>query len=154
MPKLYVLIGVPGSGKTTWTKNQPWAKDCAYVSTDQHVEDHAAKLGKSYSEVFKDFMPRAVDLMTKDVLDAREAGRDIIWDQTSTTKNSRARKFRMLPNYYKIAVVFKTPDDAELTRRLKSRPGKTIPHNVMKQMISGFDMPTKEEGFDEVWHAN
>ena len=41
MNKLYVLIGVPGSGKSTWIKNQEWAKDCVVVSTDEFVEDYA-----------------------------------------------------------------------------------------------------------------
>lgn len=153
MPKLYVLVGVPGSGKSTWAANQTWARDCIYISTDHHVEEHARQLGKSYSEVFKDFMPEAVNLMTQDAIAARTAGRDIVWDQTSTTRTSRARKFRMLPDYYKIAVVFATPDLEELDRRLKSRPGKHIPRKVMQQMIRGFEMPTKEEGFDEVWYA-
>jgi hypothetical protein len=51
-------------------------------------------------------------------------------------------------------VVFKTPEPEELERRLDSRPGKSIPWNVMQGMISGFKMPTLEEGFDEVWHAD
>ena len=29
MPKLYMLVGVPGSGKSTWVKNQEfWMYDC------------------------------------------------------------------------------------------------------------------------------
>lgn len=153
MNKLYVLVGVPGSGKSTWVENQDWAKDCVYVSTDHHVEAYAKSVGKTYSEVFKDYMPTAVNLMAADVIDARDAGRDIIWDQTSTTIASRKKKFNMLPDYYAIAVVFRTPDDAELTRRLDSRPGKHIPSHVMRSMISGWDEPTEDEGFKEVWHA-
>jgi predicted kinase len=153
MPKLYVLVGVPGSGKSTWARNQPWAKDCAYVSTDDHVEDEADRLGRTYSDVFKSYMPTAVSLMTEDVINAKKDSRDIIWDQTSTTRKSRAKKFHMLPDYYKIAVVFKTPEAAELNRRLGNRKGKHIPQQVMQQMIGQFEMPTKEEGFDEVWHA-
>ena len=151
MPKLYVLIGVPGSGKSTWVANQKWAADCAYVSTDSHVEEYAKSVGKTYNEVFTDYMPTAVDLMTQDVIRAREAGKDIIWDQTSTTINSRRRKFRMLPDYYAIAVVFPTPEIKELSRRLGSRPGKNIPHYVMDRMIEGFVMPSEEEGFAEIW---
>jgi predicted kinase len=153
MSKLYVLVGVPGSGKSTWVANQDWAKDCVYVSTDHHVEDHAKSVGKTYSEVFKDFMPTAVNLMAEDVVRAREAGKDIIWDQTSTTLASRTRKFNMLPDYYAIAVVFKTPEKIELERRLGSRPGKHIPDYVMRSMISGYEPPTEDEGFKEIWYV-
>ena len=85
MPKCYQLVGVPGSGKTTWINNQDWTRDCAYISTDRLVEEYAAAEGKTYSEVFNEYMPRAVELMAQEVIVAREAGRDIIWDQTSTT---------------------------------------------------------------------
>jgi predicted kinase len=147
------MIGVPGSGKSTWIKNQDWALGLTVVSTDDFVEDYAKTQGKTYSEVFDEYMPTAVDLMAKAVVHAREHGHDIIWDQTSTTEKSRARKFRMLPDYEHIAVVFKTPDATELARRLASRTGKNIPDHVMRSMIDHFEMPTQEEGFREIWYA-
>lgn len=153
MPKCYQLIGIPGSGKSTWTNGQDWALTCACVSTDKWVEIYAKEVGRTYSEVFTDFMPTAVDLMAKEVVAAREIGRNIIWDQTSTTIASRAKKFRMLPDYEHIAVVFKTPEADELKRRLESRPGKSIPDHVIKSMIDNFEMPTEEEGFKEIWYA-
>jgi predicted kinase len=150
MPTCYQLIGVPGSGKSTWIKNQPWAKDAVVVSTDNHVEDYAEKMGKTYSEVFDKYMPIAVQLMTDDVINASKNNLDIIWDQTSTTVASRKRKFKMLPNYKHIAVVFTTPNDEELKKRLGSRPGKTIPDHVIRSMINNFEMPTKAEGFSDI----
>ena len=154
MAKCYQLVGVPGAGKSTWVASQEWAKDCVYVSTDMHVERQAELEGKTYNEVFKDFMPFAVKMMADDVVKAREAGKDIIWDQTSTTVKSRARKFNMLPGYEHIAVVFKTPEHKELMRRLMSRPGKEIPDHVIYSMIGTWEDPTVEEGFTEIWFAS
>lgn len=153
MPTVYVLVGVPGAGKSTWIRNQDWARDCAIVSTDAFVDQEAERQGKTYNEVFKDYMPTAVKLMADQVVQAREAGQDIIWDQTSTTVASRKKKFNMLPNYHAVAVVFPTPEPAELERRLASRPGKNIPWAVMQGMISGLQAPTEAEGFDEIWYA-
>lgn len=150
MPKCYQLVGVPGSGKSTWIKNQDWAKDCAIVSTDMWVELEAERLGKTYSEIFDEYMPHAVKLMANHVELARDKGMDIIWDQTSTTEGARRKKFNMLRDYEHIAVVFKTPEMDELKRRLASRPGKNIPSHVMAQMIKGFVMPTTDEGFTEI----
>ena len=152
MPKLYVLVGVPGSGKSTWVENQLWAKDCVYVSTDKLVEEEAQRQGKTYNDVFKDYMPTAVGLMCDEVVAAREAGKDIIWDQTSVNVKSRKKKFQMLPDYYAIAVVFPTPEPEEHARRL-DRPGKHIPKNVLQSMIDSFEMPTEEEGFKEIWRT-
>jgi len=154
-PKCYQLIGVPGAGKSTWIKNQDWALGLTVVSTDMWVEIYAKEQGKTYSEVFTDYMPTAVDLMAKQVVFAREHGHTIICDQTSTTIASRTRKFNMLPDYDHIAVVFRTPEHTELMRRLVSRweSGKIIPEHVIASMIASWEEPTLEEGFKEIWYT-
>jgi len=148
--KCYQLIGVPGSGKSTWIKNQVQLLGLTVVSTDNFVEAYAQSQGRTYNEVFTEYMPTAVKLMSDQVVAARQLGHDIIWDQTSTTVASRRRKFRMLPKYEHVAVVFVTPEPHELERRLASRPGKSIPQNVMDRMIRDFEMPTLDEGFTEI----
>jgi predicted kinase len=156
MPKCYQLIGVPGSGKSTWVAEQEWAITCSCISTDKWVEIYAKEVGLTYSLVFVDFMPTAIDLMAKEVVAAREMKRDIIWDQTSTTLASRARKFNALPaslNYEHIAIVFRTPDLDVLKERLVNRPGKEIPWEVVQGMIDNWEEPTLEEGFTEIWYV-
>ena len=148
-----MMVGVPGSGKSTWIKNQHWLNDCVVVSTDAFVEDYAKECGKTYSEVFKDYMPTAVKLMIDKVVLARELGKNIVWDQTSVSIATRAKKIRMLPGYYKVAVVIREPDAVELKRRLASRPGKEVPWSVIDQMRDSWEDPTENEGFDEIWYA-
>ena len=149
-----MLIGVPGSGKTTWIKDQIWMLGLTVVNTDTFVEDYARAQGQTYSEVFNDYMPKAIDLMIEQVEFARTHNHTIIWDQTSTTVKSRRKKFAELPNYEHIAVVFRTPDAPEHARRLNSRLGKTIPDEIVQDMINRFEMPTLEEGFVEIWYAD
>ena len=153
MPKCYQLIGVPAAGKSTWINSQNWIGGMEYVSTDHHVHAYAKEQGKTYEEVFKDYMPTAVDLMAQEVVAARTAGRDVLWDQTSTTVKSRARKFNMLPNYEHIAVVFPTPSIAVLKERLANRVGQPIPWDVVQGMIDNWEEPTEEEGFKEIWRV-
>jgi len=145
---------VPGAGKSTWIKSQDWAKDIPVVSTDNFVEAYAKEQGKTYNEVFKDYMPIAVKLMANQALICQANGLDVIWDQTSTSVVSRKRKFNTLPGYEHIAVVFRTPEKDELAKRLASRPGKNIPDHVMRSMIDNFEMPTEDEGFTEIWYAS
>jgi predicted kinase len=155
MNKCYQLVGVPGSGKSTWIKNQTWALGMSVVSSDMYVEIEAHRQGKTYSEVFEEYMPIAVRLMVNHALTCQANKIDFIWDQTSTTIASRARKFNtLLPSQYQhIAVVFKTPEPAELKRRLASRPGKVIPEDVIINMIENWEEPTLEEGFTEIWRV-
>lgn len=149
MKTAYILVGVPASGKSTWVEKNH-NLNTFIVSTDHYIEQHAALQKKTYSDVFAEYIQIATCNMVEDVKYARNNGFDIIWDQTNTSVKARAKKLKMLPNYKKIAVVFKTPDQTELARRLANRPGKHIPESVMVSMISSFQMPTKDEGFDEV----
>lgn len=156
MPKAYILVGVPGSGKSTWISKAPvdW-NNTVVASTDNYVEQEAKRQGKTYSDVFKDVMPSAVNNMARTVIDAVKNNQDIIWDQTSTTRHTRAKKIRMLPsNYEVIAVVFPTPNQQELSRRLTSRPGKNIPDEVIKSMIDKWEEPSEDEGFDKIIHVS
>jgi len=154
MTILYVLVGVPGSGKSTWIGHQTFDWDTTViVSTDRHVERYAKSVGQTYNEVFDDYMPTAVGLMATEARDAFENNKIVIWDQTSTSVKTRAKKLRMAPEHYtKIAVVFKTPA-AELHVMMLDRPGKNIPDYVLRNMIANFVYPTVDEGFDRIIDA-
>lgn len=140
-PTAYILVGVPGAGKSTWI-NANKNRNTIVCSTDDHVEKYAKSIGKTYSEVFDSYMKTALKMMIDDVDYAILHDFNIIWDQTSTTAKARKKKINMLGGYTKIAVVFKTPD-----------PGKHIPKHVMKSMIEGFEVPTISEGFDKIIHV-
>ena len=143
-----MLIGVPGSGKSTWIKNHADAS-AMVLSTDDKIEAAARAQGKTYSEVFKDEIKAANVGMQNDLIRALRDGRDIIWDQTNITRKSRRDKIKQIPHSYeKIAVFFPTPLD--LKQRLASRPGKEIPEPVVLSMINQLEPPSKEEGFDKI----
>lgn len=147
-PICYMLIGVPGSGKTTWVlKNHP---SLSYASTDRYIDQFAAEAGKTYNEVFESTIKTATSRMIDDVSDFMFAYEDFVWDQTNLTKKSRAGKIaRLLKDDYQIiGVVFETPKN--LKERLASRPGKNIPPHVMESMIKNFEMPTIAEGFSKI----
>lgn len=152
MPKVYMMIGVPGSGKSTWINNQSWTHECVLVSTDKLIEIEAGRQGKTYNGVFHDYIKEATRLMEEDIRLAVEAGKDIIWDQTNTSRKSRKAKLALVPGYYKIAVVFDTPPTEEWERRLANRPGKIIPKGALTAMLDGFEFP-KDDEFDEIWRT-
>lgn len=155
MPTYTMLIGVPGSGKSTWLTKQPIDCNCTIiVSTDNFIEMKATASGKTYSEVFKNEIKAATRQMNQVIEDALAKGLDIIHDQTNVTAKARKNKLDQIPNgYRKVAIFFATPDRAELQRRLDGRPGKTIPYNIVMGMVSQIERPTADEGFDEVIDA-
>lgn len=152
-PNLYMLIGLPGTGKSTWFNRYPNEIGVAYISSDAIIERIAAEQGKTYSEVFKDAVKVAEKEMYEQVKVAVEAKQDIVWDQTNLNKSTRAKKLAMIPaEYRKIAIFFDVTDDHE--QRLAARPGKTIPAHIIQSMKSNVELPSLEEGFSVISVAN
>ena len=150
MPKLYMLIGVPASGKSTWREQFFETNRAMIISTDDILEDIAATQNKTYNDVFKDNIKLAQQIAEQRMKEAFNATLDVVHDQTNLTAKSRKSKLAMVPeNYEKIAVVFLTPDEEEWQRRL-DRPGKSIPQNILMGMRDSMQFPDPEEGFDKI----
>ena len=152
MPRLYMLVGVPGSGKSTWIRSRN--HDAVIASTDDKIEAAAAAQGLTYDAVFESEFKAANAALREDVKQAVKDQRDIIWDQTNLTAKSRRSKLGQVPkSYARIALYFPTPDGEELARRLASRAGKTIPVHVMASMIASLEPPVPSEGFDAIYQV-
>lgn len=148
MPKLYMLIGVPASGKSTWRAQ--YVGTAAVISTDDIIEQTAAASGRTYNDAFKENIKFATDMANTRAKHAFATDEDVIWDQTNLTPKSRKSKLDMVPKHYeRIAVVFPTPDEEEWQRRL-DRPGKSIPQHILMGMRDSMKLPTEEEGFHEI----
>lgn len=149
MPTLYMLVGVPASGKSTWVRQNQGS--ALVASSDDYIEHQAEKLGSTYSDVFDKFIKAANTHAIETARKAFSDNLDLIWDQTNLTKTGRRNKLKMVPHSYKkIAVFFPTPHEDVLKKRLASRPGKNIPDYVITSMSKTIEKPSKEEGFDEV----
>lgn len=154
-PEIYVLIGLPGSGKSTWTQRKlaSSGKAFAVISSDNHLEAMAKKEGIGYSEAWKKYIGEATGRMKQDFRDAVAAGQNIIWDQTNLSKKKRRGILQQVPAHYiKVAVDFNV-EDRELMRRLADRAektGKHIPETTIKEMGKTYQAPSKDEGFDKI----
>jgi len=147
-----MLIGIPASGKTTWTRD--YHPSIGYASTDKYIEQVAAEKGLSYNDVFKDTITEATSRMLDEVEEYVRNGTHFVWDQTNMSKKSRAKKLKMLTGYSVVAVVFNVPEEKELAKRLASRPGKTIPQYVLDSMIKSYEAPSLDEGFTKIMIAD
>lgn len=153
-PIIYVLIGLPGSGKSTWTRaKMSDGNDYVVVSSDDIIEQLGAAENMNYSQAFQKFAGQATGMMKQVAKDAFAAGRNVIWDQTNMSKKKRRGILQQVPkNYIKVAVDFDV-DDKELFRRLDARAkatGKNIPTDVVLSMAKSYEPPTRDEGFDKI----
>jgi predicted kinase len=151
--KAYFFIGLPGVGKSTFTKLFKLDVSTTRVSSDDYIEQIAVDSGCTYNEAWSPAAAKAAEKYMKAKLAyAIEWGFDIVWDQTNLTIKGRAKKLASIPEYYeKIGIVFATPDPWEHSKRLASRPGKTIPDGVLTNMKLSYQPPSLDEGFDYIY---
>lgn len=150
------MIGVAGSGKSTWIKNFLANSKDEYVvlSTDGIFVEWGSALGLNYSESFAHFSYKEVEKEFNMRLgSALAAGKNVIWDQTNLTLKTRTAKLARVPKgYTKKAVVFNLPKETVLSRLQnpdRMAEGKHIPSMVIHGMFNQFEMPDQFE-FDQI----
>lgn len=147
--ELIMLVGIPTAGKSTFSSNPKYSKYIR-VSSDDILQEVAKERQQSYNTVFKGNIRFAQIAMMKVLRKAIEDGKSIIWDQTSLTKKQRKEKLKHIPAHYKKTAVYFIIDLKTALKRNTQRPGKVIPPEVLERMIKEYELPTLEEGFDEI----
>jgi predicted kinase len=149
VPEAIFLVGIPTSGKSTFSNQQKY-KNYVRVSSDDILQEIAKERQQSYNAIFKGNIRFAQIAMMKVLRKAIEEDKSIIWDQTNITRKQRKEKLKHIPSHYKkTAVYFVIPLETALKRNTQ-RPGKVIPPEVLDNMLKDYELPTLEEGFDQV----
>jgi predicted kinase len=153
MPELVMLCGIPCSGKSTYVnklKTIPYWSNAVILSTDAYIEKVAQEHNTTYSEIFEDCIDEATRQLELAFIEAKDKGKNIIWDQTNLSIKARKKKLAKLPSFYPRGVIYFEISLEEALRRNENREGKYIPKSVLKRMYHQFEVPTLEEDFDYV----
>jgi tRNA uridine 5-carbamoylmethylation protein Kti12 len=158
MSKVEVLVGLPGSGKSTRLSfvDDPEFSDTVFVySTDNYIEAQAKEAGKTYNDMFRDHIDAATKHMNDVLAIAISAGIDVYWDQTNMSSKKRKGILSKFPKSYRKECWCvrppQTPEEwGDLEIRLMFREGKTIPHHIIEAMADSYVEPELDEGFDYI----
>ena len=157
-----IMVGVSGSGKTTWVNSH---KEYIACSTDSIIEQLAESMGVSYTEAF-DYIQnkKKFDYITTKFFEKIHEcilnDKDFVIDRTHLKRNVRFSLISELKTFAMengkhlelSAVSFELPKNT-IFERLKNREkktGKFIPKEVILEQINSFDIPTIDEGFDTI----
>ena len=145
--KLYFMIGISSSGKSTIAKQIAQKENCIIVSSDnirsQICEGGISDQSKN-EEVFRIFHRRIRDNLLK--------GNNVIADATNITMRSRRAIFNAVKNIdcYKIGyLVVKSIEDCIKDNKNSDRVA--VPDEVIYKQVRNFQIPFKEEGFDDIY---
>lgn len=151
MKTLYMFVGLPGSGKSSYRKK---IGEVMVLSTDDIIETLAFSEGKTYNEAFKEKIGIAEQMMNQMIGFAQDQ-ETVIWDQTNLSVKTRKNKLAKFPNHRKIAVYFDVNMDIINHRnKVREQFGRSIPFSILKAMSESIQTPTTEEGFDHVIVVN
>lgn len=144
MSTLYMLIGLPGSGKSFYAKNLSEKTEAIIHSSDAIREE---LLG---SEEDQSESPKVFELLHCRVKKDLSNGRDVIYDATNINSKRRRAFLQELIKYdcKKIAIFIATPYEKCLERN--NTRNRKVPEQVIKRMYMSFNVPCIQEGFDEV----
>lgn len=146
MSKLFIMMGAPGSGKTTWCKNNV-PKNAVYISRDE-IRFSIIKDKDSYFSKEK----IVYDIFINKINEALDSGLDVYADQTSLNAGSRKKLINALnkkPDEI-IGIYFTTPLDIVLQRNAQRTGRALVPEDVVVNMFNSLTRPTLDEGFTEI----
>jgi predicted kinase len=154
MSNIYILCGLPGSGKSTWARNK--VKEDNYNTLILSKDDIRTMIHGEYQ--FNHLTEDTVkDILMWSIMGYVVRNKDIILDETHISKVKRVFQIESIKNFlskrqFNFKCVYFTSQEGNLERRMKNPRGisKEKWNEVIENMKCKFEPPTLDEGFDEI----
>lgn len=146
MADLNILVGLPASGKSSWAERNKG--DCVIVSTDElrEIINGSLLIQHNSGRIFS----YAYDIIKMSL----EYGQSVIFDATNLHKKDRLNMlnyFRSYANNINL-VVFKTSFEDCINRNNKR--GDKVPIKRLNEMYNTYELPSEDEGFDNITYID
>lgn len=143
-PALFMMIGIPGSGKSVMAENIKKSWNAIIHSSDKIREE--LNVGNEKEE-----NQRVFQLLHKRVKEDLLAGNNVIYDATNLNRKKRINFFNEIDksvNCLKYGVLMVTP--YEKCCKQNEERNTVVPYCTMQRMLHSFEVPCMQEGFDNI----
>lgn len=144
MNKLYMMVGLPASGKSTIAKQIAESEKAIVVSSDELRKELLGDINDQSQNA------RIFEEVEKRIKDGLQRG-NVVYDACNINYKKRRAFLQRLNKMEveKIAVLVATPYEECLERNAQRE--RKVPEEVIKRMYYSFYIPQKYEGFDFVY---
>lgn len=142
MPTIIVMCGLPGSGKSTYSKKLEEKGYIIHSSDAIRAELGDVQDQSKNKEVFA--------ILHKRIIADLQEGKNVVYDATNLIKKQRILFLKKLEGILceKICMVVNTPCDICIAQNLKR--DRKVPVEVIEKMNRNFEFPTCIEGFNKI----
>ena len=150
MATLFLTVGLPGSGKSTYAKRfiANHAEPIAYLSSDEL----RAKFGTGEED--QTVTPQVFGHIKQEVDSLLKSNKNVLVDATNVNRRDRKDSIDTAKKYGArvVAIIFNM-DRAELIARNVQRGlqgGRVVPDWVIDKMLNKYEAPSNHEGIDDL----
>ena len=144
---LVVTVGLPSSGKTSWVDD--------FIAENQGQAIDVISSDRIREEIFNDIEDQnhngeVFDLMKRRTKESLSQGHIAIYEATNISSKRRRALLNELNKYYDKAIClfkYKRVSACQIDNEERDRE---VPSDVIDRMYRNFEIPHKNEGFDEI----
>lgn len=146
MSKMYITVGIPASGKSSYYKESRFLMDenTIYISSDE------TRLELFDDEEYQGNNNMVFEVMNKRAKETLNSGKDVYYDAMNLSRKRRKGLMSQMPKDTEFYAIYFNAPLEEAIHRNKIRK-RTVPEYVILNSYKSLDVPIKGEGFLEVY---